>query len=271
MTFNMSAWYTNLVNVNVSTTAAALQWKRFTTPVQLVNPTSVDLGTGQFLSTYQSNTAGNFSLNVFMRVIGGLRGQYYGFTDFSSRPYAWRIDPMVNFSWGYESPFTQTGVPANAMFDTPFPCDRFSVVWSGHLLPPASEITRFYFEQSSNTGVMLSVNGTTVIDALSPLGGAQTPYGDFLLTAGAYHSIFVYVSCMLYLRIACIEDPALFLVSCIFVNYIFPSQVILTHLKPSISLALNATFVQRNTDTSARTLATRPSRSRGRRSRATRR
>ena len=118
----MSAWYTNLVNVNVSTTTAALQWERFTTPVQLVNPTSVDLGTGQFLSTYQSNIAGNFSLNVFMRVIGGLRGQYYGFTDFASRPYAWRIDSMVNFSWGFESPFTQSGVPSGAMFAASFPC-----------------------------------------------------------------------------------------------------------------------------------------------------
>jgi hypothetical protein len=36
------------------------------------------------------------------------------------------------------------------------------------------------------------MNGTTVIDTLNQLGGAQIPYGDFLLTAGEKHSIFVY-------------------------------------------------------------------------------
>jgi hypothetical protein len=243
MSFNMSAWYANVVNTNYSTTTDALQRKLFSTAVQLVSPKSVDLGTGDFRSTYQVNEAGNYSLNVYMRVGGGLRGQYYGFTDFASRPYAWRIDSMVNFSWGFESPFTRTGVPANAMFATPFPCDGFSVVWSGHLLPKASEVTRFYFEQSSNTGALLWINGTTVIDTLNQLGGAQVPYGDFLLTADEFHSIFVYVLVAMYYCI-CLEK---FKTKCASVLFL---------IRPG---------------TSAPTLATRPSLSRGRRSHATRR
>ena len=80
----------------------------------------VDLGTGQYLSTYTVQRAGNYSLNVFMPSQGGLRGSYYSCDYFAgSSLYSWRVDTAVDFNWGYVLSF--------AAFDA-------SMLWS-RLLP----------------------------------------------------------------------------------------------------------------------------------------
>jgi hypothetical protein len=41
----------------------------------------------------------------------------------------------------------------------------FSVVWSGKLLAPSTEVTRFYLALCANVGARLQINGQMVVDA----------------------------------------------------------------------------------------------------------
>ena len=65
----------------------------------------------------------------------------------------------------YLSPFTVSGPPANPQTTAVFPADMFSVVWSGKLLAPSSEVTRFYLALCANVGARLQINGQLVVDA----------------------------------------------------------------------------------------------------------
>ncbi len=77
-------------------------WAAYNAPVPMSAQSMVDLGTGQYLSTYTVQRAGNYSLNVFMPSQGGLRGSYYSCDYFAgSSLYSWRVDTVVDFNWGY--------------------------------------------------------------------------------------------------------------------------------------------------------------------------
>lgn len=82
----------------------------------------------------------------------GLTGTYFDNSDLTNQ-FMQRVDPQVNFSWGY-------GAPASGMG-----ADSFSVRWTGQVEPVHAAGTQAYtFYTTSDDGVRLWVNGQLLID-----------------------------------------------------------------------------------------------------------
>jgi CSLREA domain-containing protein len=79
----------------------------------------------------------------------GLHGTYYHNRDFTSLAVS-RLDPTVNFDWGYGSP------------DPAIEGSTFSVRWTGQVIPRASETYTLYTQ--NDDGVRLWVNDRLLID-----------------------------------------------------------------------------------------------------------
>jgi hypothetical protein len=104
----------------------------------------------------------------------GLTGRYYSGTNFNSLVFT-RIDPTVDFTWGYESP--GTGVPA----------DGFSVRWTGQILAPVSG--NYTFSTVSNDGVRLWVNGRRIINNWGVHGTTTNNSSPVTLVAGTKYTV----------------------------------------------------------------------------------
>src|SRR5690606_3315908 len=79
----------------------------------------------------------------------GLTATYYDNLDFTG-PSITRIDPAINFNWGYGSP-----APSIAP-------DTFSVRWTGQLVAP--ETGQYTFHLTADDGVRLWIDGQLIID-----------------------------------------------------------------------------------------------------------
>ncbi len=79
----------------------------------------------------------------------GLMGQYFLGTDLSNLKLT-RLDPTVSFLWNYRAP------------DPSLPVSRYSVRWTGKVLPRFSE--SYTFSALSDGGVRLWINGQKIID-----------------------------------------------------------------------------------------------------------
>jgi beta-glucosidase len=80
----------------------------------------------------------------------GLLGEYYTNVELSGTPEVKRVDPVVNFRW-------ETRAPLEG-----FPDDRFSIRWTGRLVPPASG--RYVLSLSSNDGGRLYLDDERIVD-----------------------------------------------------------------------------------------------------------
>lgn len=81
----------------------------------------------------------------------GLRGEYFDNMDLSGTPALVRVDPEINFDWGAGS--LASGLPA----------DRFSVRWTGTLVPDVSGL--FKLSVTTDDGVRLYLDGKIVLDS----------------------------------------------------------------------------------------------------------
>src|SRR5687767_938082 len=81
----------------------------------------------------------------------GLSGAYYDNMDFTGTKFT-RVDPTINFNWGYGSPMA--GIAP----------DSFSVRWSGQVLAQKTE--RYTFYVRSDDGAKLVVNGKVLVDKM---------------------------------------------------------------------------------------------------------
>ena len=79
----------------------------------------------------------------------GMKGEYFNNMELSGAPVATRVDSMINFSLGADSP--ASGVSEN----------QFSVRWTGKIVPPD---TIYKIGTSCDDGSRLYVNGKKVID-----------------------------------------------------------------------------------------------------------
>ncbi|MGK9477006.1 glycoside hydrolase family 3 C-terminal domain-containing protein [Melioribacter sp. OK-6-Me] len=79
----------------------------------------------------------------------GLLGEYYDNMNLEGKPVFTRVDSMVNFSFGINSP--ADGVPS----------DKFSVRWRGTIIPPD---TINYIGTSCDDGVRLFIDNKLIID-----------------------------------------------------------------------------------------------------------
>src|SRR6266566_812900 len=104
---------------------------------------------------------------------GGLTGVYYDNQDFTGTSFI-RVDPTVNFNWGYGSPMS--GIAP----------DSFSVRWSGQVLAQKSETYTFYVR--SDDGAKLVVNGKVLVDKM--VAQAATEWsGTINLVAGQMYDL----------------------------------------------------------------------------------
>src|SRR5262249_27355615 len=81
----------------------------------------------------------------------GLAASYYiQDKSFNGEPSLTRVDPQIGFNWGIGSP------------DPSLPVDRFTVRWTGAILPQFDDTYTFYF--TSDDGVRVWVDSTLIID-----------------------------------------------------------------------------------------------------------
>jgi len=105
----------------------------------------------------------------------GLRGEYYDNRDFTNLKFT-RLDPAINFNWGFQSPDPSMGH------------DDFSVRWTGQFIPQYSETYTFFTQ--SDTGVRVWVNDQLVIDDwIKPSATGHS--GTIALTAGQKYNLKV--------------------------------------------------------------------------------
>lgn len=101
-------------------------------------------------------------LGDFLALLGsGLTAAYYANPDLSGEPAAVRVDPELSFSWAGAAP--AAGVPGR----------RFSVRWSGHLLPRSSAPHTFYVQTDGAVRLTLKVDNAdrVLIDQPAAPGG----------------------------------------------------------------------------------------------------
>ena len=106
----------------------------------------------------------------------GLYGQYYTNNSLSGSPSLTRVDPVVNFNWGGQSPGGS------------IPGTSWSVKWTGTLTPPTTG--SYNFSLTSDDGSRLFVNGQQVISNWADQP-PTTKTGSISLTAGQPVSIEV--------------------------------------------------------------------------------
>lgn len=103
----------------------------------------------------------------------GLNASYYNNMDWSNKVLD-RNDKKIDFDWGLNAPAPEVNV------------DKFSVNWSGYVLPLYSDI--YNFSIISDNGRRLKVNTKTIIDHLSGDWGKEY-VGSVYLTAGKKYPI----------------------------------------------------------------------------------
>ena len=103
----------------------------------------------------------------------GMKGEYYNNMQLAGEPAFIRIDSMIDFSFGTFSP--APGIPD----------DRFSVRWSGKIIPP--ETVR-QLGVTNDDGVRLYLNGKLIIDDWHD-HGEKANKADVVLEAGKEYEI----------------------------------------------------------------------------------
>jgi hypothetical protein len=135
-------------------------------------------GLSKFIENYHLNS---FYLNKCLtdepaEVGTGLPAEYYNNENLSGSPKLRRVDSVVNFIWGRQSP------------DTSIHADYFSVRWKGRLRAPISGAYIIYAD-STDDGVRLWINDSCVISKWFHVNKA-TSYADTLnLVGGQFYDI----------------------------------------------------------------------------------
>jgi hypothetical protein len=106
----------------------------------------------------------------------GLTGQYFANDALAGRPKVTRVDPNVNFDWGFGSP------------DSGLPLDHFSVRWSGRLLAQYSEL--YTFTARADDGVRVYVGDKLIVNDWND-HVAKESGGSIQLEAGKSYDIRV--------------------------------------------------------------------------------
>jgi hypothetical protein len=108
--------------------------------------------------------------------VEGLLGEYYTWD--TANPWQdllmKRLDPMVNFNWGANSP------------DPAVPVDAFMVRWTGQIEAPVTATYTFYTQ--TDDGVRLWVNNQSIIDNWTD-HSSTSDQGSIKLTAGQRYEI----------------------------------------------------------------------------------
>ena len=99
----------------------------------------------------QLNTEASWSPSIFIPGGGGLRGEYYRGNKRDKGTRLIRLDSAIDFNWGNNSP-----APT-------LPKDRFTVHWSGRILPPATGT--YTISAEADDSLELKINGKTILNS----------------------------------------------------------------------------------------------------------
>ena len=110
-----------------------------------------DSNNGTYACDVTPTMSGNYHLDVYLLVPGGLKGYYYTDNYLSDERLSFtRTDAVVNFTWG------EGGV-------TTFGRDFVSVRWEGYVMPSYSELYTFWVDVDDH--VRLWVDGILLVDS----------------------------------------------------------------------------------------------------------
>jgi hypothetical protein len=87
---------------------------------------------------------------------GGLKAEYFNNTNLSGEPVLTRLDPEIDFSWGFGD------VPGENSPDASINVDNFSARWSGELEVDLTDTYTFHI--TANNGFRLWLDGELIID-----------------------------------------------------------------------------------------------------------
>lgn len=149
--------------------------KDFETPVVLGS--CVSTGDGSYACHVDTTVGGEYNIDVYQLISGGLKGYY--FTDnylSSERLDNIRTDAVLNFTWGEGAVTT-------------FGRDFVSVRWEGYVMPLSSEIYTFLLDVDDHA--RLWIDGVLLIDSwtFSPTSGMLQARHN--LTAQKPHELIV--------------------------------------------------------------------------------
>lgn len=107
----------------------------------------------------------------------GMKGEYFDNMNLSGRPVVTRIDSMIDFTFGTNSP--ARGIPE----------DQFSVRWRGKIIPPD---TIFHIGTSTDDGSRLYVDGKLIINDWTEHGEKPISAEVKLIPGKEYEVVFEY-------------------------------------------------------------------------------
>lgn len=117
----------------------------------------------------------------------GLRGEYFRTQDLSGTPALVRTDAQIGFRWDRGSPTDNLQARGEAGPGQGVPNDRFSIRWSGQLLPPVSG--RYRIEAAADDGFRLYVDGKRVLDHWTDSDRLRSDGVDLDLEAGRAYDL----------------------------------------------------------------------------------
>jgi hypothetical protein len=112
---------------------------------------------------------------------GGLKAEYFNNRDLSGDPVLTRVDPGVDFSWGFGS------VPGENSPDPSINVDNFSARWSGELEVDFTDTYTFHI--TANNGFRLWLDGELIIDFWDSPTTYSRESEPIELVGGDIHSI----------------------------------------------------------------------------------
>jgi len=107
----------------------------------------------------------------------GMKGEYFNNKELSGKPVVTKIDPMVDFSFGVDSP--ASGLPK----------DNFSIRWTGKIIPPD---TIYHLGTSCDDGSRLYLDGKLLIDDWTDHGEKPISAAVTLIPGKEYEVVLEY-------------------------------------------------------------------------------
>ncbi|HEX2311699.1 MAG TPA: glycoside hydrolase family 3 C-terminal domain-containing protein, partial [Vicinamibacterales bacterium] len=117
----------------------------------------------------------------------GLRGEYFRGRDLEGGPVLTRIDRVVDFRWDRGGPTNDLVARGEMAPDRALGNNRFSVRWTGQLLPPVAG--RYELTVAADDGVRLDIAGRRVIDDWTTASRARARTASIDMEPGRAYEI----------------------------------------------------------------------------------
>eukprot|EP01036_Dinobryon_divergens_P022354 gene22354-30602_t len=131
-------------------------------------------GKPDYSAVYTIDSPGSYTTAISQLMAGGFAGQYFDNQWFYGSPVIERVDNSINFDW-------------SSGFITPDSSDYVSVIWSGKLMLPKSDVYTFYL--TADDSAVLTLNHSVLINGTDVC--CIEHRASLLLLAGVYYDLNV--------------------------------------------------------------------------------